>query len=223
MDEPSAYGVKYLDGEEEEQVYVSRAGRALVTYGNGDTYEGDFNDKGQKHGNGTYTWAKPEEEDGDDELNPNSSAHTYSGEWKDGVKSGVGKLRLPDGGCYFGNWSENEMHGDGAYKYPNGDIYSGSYSHNQRHGFGRYLFKSSDSCLEGTWASGDMVTGKWVHRDGTSFAGTFKDGFPCGEGKFSFRSGNVQSGEFIRVVDVSHPTDEEATVPRWLGGEVSSG
>ena len=222
MDESSSYAVKYLDGEEEEQVYISRAGKALVTYDNGDTYEGNFNDKGQKDGTGTYTWARPETEDEED-PDANTSVHSYSGEWKDGLKSGIGKLRLPDGGCYFGTWSQNEMHGDGAYKYPNGDIYSGSYSHNKRHGQGRYLFKSSDSCLEGTWANGDIVSGKWVHRDGTSFSGDFKDGFPCGAGKFAFKNGNVQSGEFIRVIDMFHPTDEYATVPKWLGGTVKKG
>ena len=112
------------------------------------------------------------------------------------------------------------MNGEGSYTYPNGDIYSGNYVNGTRSGQGRYLFKSSDSCLSGTWSDGQIVTGSWIHRDGTSFTGTFDEGFPCGEGTFNFRSGNAQKGEFIRVVDKSHPTDEDATVPKWLGGDV---
>ena len=38
------YSVKYLDGEEEESVWISRAGKAEVTYPNGHTYVGEFNE-----------------------------------------------------------------------------------------------------------------------------------------------------------------------------------
>jgi hypothetical protein len=33
-----------------------RGDRAKVTYPNGDTFEGTFNEKLEKHGRGVYTW-----------------------------------------------------------------------------------------------------------------------------------------------------------------------
>lgn len=42
MGDEAEYKVKYLDGDEEEELmWIARAGKALVTYVNGCTYEGD--------------------------------------------------------------------------------------------------------------------------------------------------------------------------------------
>ena len=44
-DEENEYVVQYVD-EEEPQNWISKAGKAKVSYKNGDLYEGDFNDQG---------------------------------------------------------------------------------------------------------------------------------------------------------------------------------
>ena len=53
---PNAYTVVYKDGDKETVQWLSRAGNARVTYPNGDTYEGTFNEMGQRHGSGEYTY-----------------------------------------------------------------------------------------------------------------------------------------------------------------------
>lgn len=50
--EPLAEGVE----EAPSGPWVKGAGRAKVTYPNGDAFEGSFNEALQKHGRGTYTW-----------------------------------------------------------------------------------------------------------------------------------------------------------------------
>ncbi len=211
------YTVKYLDGEQEETTWVSRAGKAEVAYPNGHTYVGEFNEAGKKHGAGVYTWNVVPAEDAEEEEGEPLPPAVYDGSYVLGSRSGVGKMTFPDGGVYYGEWSGNQMHGEGTYKYPNGDVYSGEWARGQKSGKGKYLFKYGDSLFDGTWEAGDIATGVWSYPDGTTFTGPFMDGFPCGMGTYRFKSGNVQRGEFIRVADKSPDnTDEFKTAPKWL-------
>lgn len=47
-----------LEGVEEAPSgpWVKQSGKGKVVYPNGDTFEGTFNDKLEKHGRGVYTW-----------------------------------------------------------------------------------------------------------------------------------------------------------------------
>ena len=70
-EEGGMYQVEYLDGEEETCTFVTRAGKARVTYVNGDVYEGHFNVKKKKHGQGTYLYkSQMNEDEVDEEGNP---------------------------------------------------------------------------------------------------------------------------------------------------------
>jgi hypothetical protein len=209
------YSVKYLDGEEEESVWISRAGKAEVTFPNGQTYVGDFNENKERHGQGVYTWTVVAPEDAEEPEEGWPPPAVYTGSYSLGKRSGVGKMAHPDGGTYYGQWKNNAMDGEGTYKYPNGDIYSGSWSAGLKHGPGKYLFKNN-SLFDGIWERGGIVSGMWSYPDGTKFTGPFVDGFPCGKGNYVFQSGNKQSGEYIRVSDNTDKEDEFATVPRWV-------
>jgi hypothetical protein len=209
------YSVKYLDGEEEESVWISRAGKAEVTFPNGQTYVGDFNENKERHGQGVYTWIVVAPEDAEEPEEGWPPPAVYTGSYSLGKRSGVGKMAHPDGGTYYGQWKNNAMDGEGTYKYPNGDIYSGSWSAGLKHGPGKYLFKNN-SLFDGIWERGGIVSGMWSYPDGTKFTGPFVDGFPCGKGNYVFQSGNKQSGEYIRVSDNTDKEDEFATVPRWV-------
>jgi hypothetical protein len=207
-----AYSVTYLDGELEEGLtYLKRAGKARVQYTNGDVYEGEYGPDKKRNGQGTYTY-KTEED---------SPENKYAGEWKNGLKCGLGTATYPDGSRYQGQFNDGVYHGQGSYIYPNGDVYSGEWVNGKKNGSGTYLFKSSDSYFKGKWKSGEIVVGSWVHKDGTVWDGTFENGRPCGYGTFSFKNGNVQTGEYIEQNEKSHRTDEFATVPVWLGEQVS--
>lgn len=46
--------------------WLSRSGKARVTYAGGSTFEGVFNGERIKEGAAKYTWMKPAEEDGEE-------------------------------------------------------------------------------------------------------------------------------------------------------------
>ena len=58
--------VEYLDGEEgadaEVTNWISRPGKARVTYPNGSTFEGFFDGERNKTGQGLYVWRETDEE-----------------------------------------------------------------------------------------------------------------------------------------------------------------
>ena len=214
-EEEVPYTVTYLDGEAEEVTWIKRAGKARVQYKNGDIYEGIYNENQQKHGFGKYTHKQPEVED------VPSPEVSYEGDYSNGLREGVGLMKFPDTSRYHGQFSKGLRHGQGSYIYPNGDVYSGQWVEGCKEGAGTYLFKSSDSYFKGTWKNGEITSGDWTHKDGTTWNGTFANGRPCGYGTFTFKNGNVQSGEYIEQKNDAHPTDEFATIPVWIGEQVS--
>ena len=61
--------------EEREFQWIAKPGRARVTYDSGATYEGEFNEEKMKHGQGTFTWMTPAEDDEEPKV-----LATYSGQ-----------------------------------------------------------------------------------------------------------------------------------------------
>jgi hypothetical protein len=203
--------------------WVKSAGRARVTYPNGDTFEGSFNDEKQKHGAGVYTW-KPagggdEEEDGGDE-DAEKPKNKYEGPYVSGKKHGLGQMWFTSGDRYHGMFEADEISGEGTYYYASGDLYSGKWEKGQKHGHGAFVFGKDDSQLVGEWEHGQLKSGKWVFKDGTVWTGAFKGNKPIGPGVFTFPNGNQQEGEYVEVGD---PDDEEAEMKLvWRGGPVTT-
>lgn len=52
-----------------------------------------------------YTWMKP---GGEDDEAPTERAK-YEGNYKDGLKCGVGKMTFPNGDIYQGEWLDNKV------------------------------------------------------------------------------------------------------------------
>lgn len=78
--------------------------RARVTYPNGDTFDGTFNEASLKHGQGVYVWAT---EEGANPWVPEGGLPEgrvvkYEGSWVNGVRAGVGKISYPNGDRYHG-------------------------------------------------------------------------------------------------------------------------
>ena len=101
--------VEYLDiaegAEPEETNWIRRAGKCRVTYPNGHVFEGTFDAERIKQGFGTYIWMGPGSEE--DET-PVEKAR-YDGDYKNGLKHGVGKMVFPNGNVYEGEWFENKV------------------------------------------------------------------------------------------------------------------
>ncbi len=198
-----------------------------MTYPNGDTFEGAFNDNKKKHGRGIYTWstssgANPWVPEGG---YPEGKAPIvrYEGAYFEGRKEGVGKMTFPNGEKYHGMWEADRFMGDGTYFYSNGDIYSGGWHRGIRQGEGVLMYKADESQLVGRWERGSFVSGKWVMKDGTSWHGPFKAGKPLGRGIFYFTNGTMQEGEYVQEGEADGDGMDDAAAElkiTWKGGPI---
>lgn len=74
-------------------------------YNNGNHYYGYVNEKGERHGQGTYTW---------------ESGNKYVGEWVNDKGTGKGTYYSTEGWTYEGEFRDLKFHGKGTYIFPDG-------------------------------------------------------------------------------------------------------
>ena len=158
-DEDQSYEVSYLDGPLERTTWISRAGKARVTYQNGDMYEGLFNADKKRHGEGVYTWRTE------------TGESRFEGTYVQGVREGYGVMRFANGEEYQGLWSKDKRNGQGTYRYANGDVFSGMWVEDKKHGNGAYVY-GNKAQIAGDWRNGDLVRGKWIMPEYSSYHGT---------------------------------------------------
>lgn len=218
--------VVYTDVDPEEETnWIKRAGKARVTYVNGDTFAGTFDAEKNKQGEGVYVWMKPGEEEG-----TTVEKARYEGMFKDNLKHGVGAMIYPNKDVYAGEWFENKMQGEGSYTYSKTqDVYSGTWVDGKKQGKGRYEFTADRSVLVGHWEAGQLTTGKWELKGAAVYDGEFKLGKPFGPGQFTFESGLVQTGEYavIKVPGEEEEAPVEGEAPKapnvtWVGNSIYS-
>ena len=75
----------------------------------GNKYVGEF-EKGQFHGQGTFTFA---------------SGNKYVGDWKDGKRHGQGTFTFANGNKYVGDFRNGEFYGQGIYTHADGRVQRG--------------------------------------------------------------------------------------------------
>ncbi|MGM0652621.1 MAG: ATP-binding cassette domain-containing protein [Bacillota bacterium] len=80
----------------------------------------------------------------------------YTGQLKDNVPHGSGRLLLPDGTKYEGEWDEGVPHGRGKLIYANGDVYKGFFLKGKRHGYGINI-QADGKKRSGLWQNGKLV------------------------------------------------------------------
>jgi hypothetical protein len=85
------------------------------------TYIGEFKDN-RFHGQGTLIHAE----------------YKYSGEWKEGKKSGKGVEDQGNGEQYVGKFKNNHKNGQGTYTWPDGRKYVGEWKENKMDGQGTF-------------------------------------------------------------------------------------
>jgi len=134
-----------------------------ITYNNGDSYYGEINGEGRRHGKGVYRWP--------------SIGEYYDGEWKLDLQHGFGELRYDNGGFrYSGEWHNGKEHGKGIFKGVNGDYYDGFFKFGVIHGKGILKFAVNGATYTGQhvngqrtgfgiyeWKSGETYHGEWKH------------------------------------------------------------
>ncbi len=144
-------------------------------------------------------------------VSPNGIPWTYTGDIRDGMRHGRGKLDFGDGRKYEGDWAYDNKHGRGIFTWPNGEYYNGEWINNEMHGKGKYKYANGD-LYEGElmrsechgkgkmiYANGEIYEGDWVsnswHGKGTwhiisddnirsKYVGDFVHNARHGKGKF---------------------------------------
>ena len=102
------------DGE----VYVGnwfmgkRDGYGKATFSNQDTYVGTW-EQDKVGGTGVMYYHK--------------SGNLYDGNFQNGMRNGLGTLKLKDDGSFYGYFKNGRIHGRGQFRYGNGDVYKGNF------------------------------------------------------------------------------------------------
>ena len=108
-DEENQIKVEYIDlpegAEEEVTNWIRRAGKARITYPNGDIFEGYYDEEKVKQGKGIYTWMGPTSED-DETLIEKAR---FEGIYLNGLKTGFGKFKYPNGDLYEGEFLDDKV------------------------------------------------------------------------------------------------------------------
>ena len=145
------------DGEQKEQLTLTRDGEGTAKFINGDAYIGEYI-AGKRHGQGSYKHA---------------NGCQYVGAWDSGLKHGQGTLSYPDKGKYTGGWVAGKRDGYGVYEYKGGDVYSGGWKAGVKSGKGAYKFAVGGEEVKGEWSNGVLVDGSW-EQNGSRYLGRFK-------------------------------------------------
>ena len=67
---------------------------------------------------------------------------TYTGQWLDGMRDGIGTQLWPDGSRYEGQWRNDKANGQGKLVHADGDIYEGQWVADRFEGHGVILQKA---------------------------------------------------------------------------------
>ena len=92
-------------------------------------YDGETNELGQPHGQGTMTYAvgplfefDDEDYDGEHPLLIGDAVLRFTGEFEDGEANGLGIQYYSDGGRYEGKFKDNKANGLGVMYRPDGSV-----------------------------------------------------------------------------------------------------
>ena len=122
-----------------------RHGEGKMEYGNGNVFEGEWENGKPKHGTMTYRngdeYSGPWKENKREGLNglfKTRHGDVYQGEWSGDKKNGHGTQNYRNGNQYEGEWKDDKRHGQGTLTLANGNQYKGDWQDNKRNGQGTY-------------------------------------------------------------------------------------
>jgi hypothetical protein len=134
---------------------------------------------------------------GDGKLYDNVSGDLYNGNFKKGLKEGVGELHFYDGNKYVGNFFKDEIHGNGMYICNNGYVYEGEFVLGYLMGKGKIY--DIDGCL---LYEGDFINnyphgfGVSYHNNKIKYVGKWNQNLYHGCG-ILYENGNPMYGLFV--------------------------
>lgn len=80
----------------------------------------------------------------------------YSGEWKDGVKHGMGQMNWANGNIFKGTWQNDTIQGEGVFTQRDGTISEGTWRAGLLHGWG-CMERNGVMVHSGEWANGKPI------------------------------------------------------------------
>ncbi|CAJ1327863.1 unnamed protein product [Effrenium voratum] len=127
----------------------------------------------------------------------NSLRFGYRGQVAQGLRDGLGELRLPSGAVYRGQWELGVRSGHGEWQHPKRGSYLGQWKNNQMHGEG--LLKANGVKYQGTFSEGRFhEEGELCLADGTVFAGRWRKGLEHGLGRLRLPDGKCYEGQWVK-------------------------
>ncbi|MDA0989824.1 MAG: hypothetical protein O3A51_03635 [Verrucomicrobia bacterium] len=174
-------GVFDIDVDEPPVPGMERREIMVITFPNGDRYEGEMRD-GLMHGWGIYAARL---------------GSRYDGQFVDGMKTGRGTLVEANGDKYVGHFANDMKSGRGSLVYANGDRYVGDFINDMRSGKGTMLFANGMK-YAGDFKNGlqDGV-GMLRFATGDIYRGEIREGVRTGKGAYYFVDGSRYIGEFV--------------------------
>jgi len=136
------------------------------------------------------------EEDANEVLLSNDFFSSYEGEYKDGLRHGVGTHYYTSGDKYLGEWEHGVQTGKGVFTYSDGSTHRGYYKGGVYNGSGRFTHP------DGTKYKGNFLEGEFHGKgvltlpDGEKYDGMWDNGKKCGYGKLTTLDGKECIGEF---------------------------
>jgi len=156
-------------------------------------YEGDW-ERGRMHGTGTYNYYHEQNESNEGAMQ--GGGRTYTGDFKENARHGVGKYVLPGGSIYDGEWRENVPSGRGTFHWVDGSMYVGQWKNGKRHGSGT-LRCSDGFSYDGMWNQNAMEgRGTAIYPKGQRYEGMWSGGKREGRGTIRFTNGAIYEGRF---------------------------
>lgn len=156
----------------------------------GAVYEGEFA-YGKKHGVGKQMSSSGGQKGG----------VSYSGEWREGVREGIGDAVFVDGSTYSGSWKNDRQDGEGTFVsgQSGGEKYVGQWRRGRREGAGVLSIAASGVTKEGEWVADEPVDGDWTitFPDGSKFTGECVKGRPHGRGVCKYANGDLYDGMWV--------------------------
>ena len=167
-------------------------------------YEGNLNQKGQRHGLGKLV----------------TQYYELKGLWKNDMFSGWGRQSRCNGEIYEGRFENGLLNGKGIFldkksnkyigefknmkKWGKGKlisdkiIYEGDFINNKKEGKGRIKFLESNVIYEGTFIN-DNIEGYGIFKytNGNIYEGEVKNWKMNGNGAYKYRNGKILKGRFV--------------------------
>ncbi len=116
----------------------------------------------------------------------------YDGEWKDDKRSGKGLITYTNGAKYDGEWKDDKKDGKGLETFKDGHKFEGEFKDNTRISGTGYQWYSNGNTYEGDMkdglleGNGTMLYAKAEDVDIVKYSGEWKKGFPEGNGELVY-------------------------------------